>query len=234
MRFCEVNNCENSVFGTDRNTNIGYCNRHQNLRTDLDKRSILQKAIAKHKENLKNNPSPKQQAYKELKPKEKRKASGRVKQSIRNLANKPENVELINRTMGKSELMKEADRVYSLHLRRAAQDKEGFVTCPLCHKRYHIEEKNWDKDLVIQCLHFIPRGVYSLRYSESNTIAGCCYCNKNMNDYPTGTAHAAYRKILVDLLGETEVALMELEHRKINKIDSQMLKNVIEFYTNNQ
>lgn len=181
---------------------------------------------------IKRQNSKQQLAFNAKSPKEKRSLRSGIEGKVRGLGNSAANIETVNRQMSKSELMKEADRVYSLHLRRMAQDKEGFITCPLCHKRYHIEEKNWDKELVIQCLHFIPRGVYSLRYSESNTIAGCCYCNKNMNDYKTGTAHAAYRKILVDQLGETEVALMELEHRKINKIEAQQLRNIIEYYNN--
>jgi len=48
MRFC----CQNDgvpVFGTDKNTGKGYCKNHQYLRTDLDKRSIVQKAMDKNK-----------------------------------------------------------------------------------------------------------------------------------------------------------------------------------------
>lgn len=45
MRFC---NCGNPVFGTDKKTGIGYCKSCQWKRTDTDKRSIIQKAIAKN------------------------------------------------------------------------------------------------------------------------------------------------------------------------------------------
>jgi hypothetical protein len=48
MRFCEFNKCKYPVFGTDKNTGIGYCRSHQFLRTDIDKRSIIQKAISKN------------------------------------------------------------------------------------------------------------------------------------------------------------------------------------------
>ena len=50
MRFCGADNCEQPVFGTDKNTSIGYCKGHQYKRTDLDKRSIVQKAMEKHKD----------------------------------------------------------------------------------------------------------------------------------------------------------------------------------------
>jgi len=54
MRFCEKEGgCQYdaTVFGTDRNTGIGYCKFHQTLRTDLSKKSITQKAIERHKAN---------------------------------------------------------------------------------------------------------------------------------------------------------------------------------------
>lgn len=34
MRTCQYKNCTYPVFGTDKNTNIGYCQSHQYLRTD--------------------------------------------------------------------------------------------------------------------------------------------------------------------------------------------------------
>lgn len=57
MRFCEFpSGCDSPVFGTDKNTRKGYCNRHQWCRTDKSKLSITQKAIAKHKEEKKRKP----------------------------------------------------------------------------------------------------------------------------------------------------------------------------------
>ena len=44
MRFCF---CGSPVFGTDEKTRVGYCRNHQTKRTDLDRRTILQKAVAK-------------------------------------------------------------------------------------------------------------------------------------------------------------------------------------------
>lgn len=48
MRFCS---CGNPVFGTDKKTGIGYCKFCQIKRTDLDKRSIIQKAISKNEKS---------------------------------------------------------------------------------------------------------------------------------------------------------------------------------------
>lgn len=50
MRICEQPKCNYPVFGTDRNTRIGYCKSHQYLRTDKDKRTALQKHLDKVKD----------------------------------------------------------------------------------------------------------------------------------------------------------------------------------------
>ena len=49
MRFCEYDNCKYPVFSTDKLTKKGYCRNHQTKRTDLDRRTILQRAMAKQK-----------------------------------------------------------------------------------------------------------------------------------------------------------------------------------------
>lgn len=49
MRFCEVPGCASPVFGTCKVTRKGFCKRHQTLREDYDRRTILQKALAKQK-----------------------------------------------------------------------------------------------------------------------------------------------------------------------------------------
>jgi hypothetical protein len=47
MRFCEFEKCKYPVFGTDKITGKGYCRSHQTKRTDYDRRTIIQKAMAK-------------------------------------------------------------------------------------------------------------------------------------------------------------------------------------------
>lgn len=49
MRFCEApEKCKYPVFSTDKITRKGYCKSHANkYRTDLDRRSIINKAMAK-------------------------------------------------------------------------------------------------------------------------------------------------------------------------------------------
>lgn len=52
MRFCEApEGCKYPVFSTDKLTRKGYCQSHAlRYRTDLDRRSIIQKAMEKHKQ----------------------------------------------------------------------------------------------------------------------------------------------------------------------------------------
>lgn len=51
MRSCSANNCCYPVFGTDKNTRLGYCKMHQSLRTDRDTRTVFQKHMDKMKES---------------------------------------------------------------------------------------------------------------------------------------------------------------------------------------
>lgn len=50
MRFCF---CNQPVFGTDKKTGVGYCKSHQSMRSDFDRRSITQRAMAKQREKTK-------------------------------------------------------------------------------------------------------------------------------------------------------------------------------------
>lgn len=50
MRFCAIEKCNLPVFSTDRITRKGYCKSHANTyRTDLDRRTIINRAIDKQK-----------------------------------------------------------------------------------------------------------------------------------------------------------------------------------------
>jgi len=47
MRQCEFNGCIWPVFGSDKNTGIGYCKNHQWTRTDINGPTHMQKMIRK-------------------------------------------------------------------------------------------------------------------------------------------------------------------------------------------
>ena len=80
MRFCF---CDQPVFGTDKKTLIGYCKAHQHLRTDTDKRSIIQRAMDKNKKS---------------------KALIRDRGSIRKLASEDNNQEMIGDKVQQAEM----------------------------------------------------------------------------------------------------------------------------------
>jgi hypothetical protein len=81
-------------------------------------------------------------------------------------------------------------------------------------------------------MHFVKREVYSLRFSEVNCHAGCCYCNSDMHNEPEGMAYQRFRNYLVSCVGEDEVQQMELEKRNINKLTEGDLIAIIEKYKN--
>jgi len=152
---------------------------------------------------------------------------------VRKIAvNEDGNREMAAKYKSKSELLREADRLFSLFIRNRDCDKNGNAACVCCGKIYNIIENNLQGERVIQNLHFVKREVYSLRFDEYNCNAGCCYCNQDMNLNPKGKAYNQYRQKLVADLGEDAVAEMELAHRNINRIEESQLKVIIEHYGN--
>lgn len=73
MLFCSVPNCKSPNFSKDKLTGKGYCRVHQTQRTDFDRRTIIQKAIAKQ---------------------------GRLETKVRSLHSLPANKEMIQKKLG--------------------------------------------------------------------------------------------------------------------------------------
>lgn len=130
----------------------------------------------------------------------------------------------------KSELLREADRLFADAVKRR-DVKNGRYYCPCCKKEHNAEEVDSDGMKVINCGHFCDRDIYSLRFDEDNAATICSYSNKRMHYNPTGEEYQNFRSFLVNILGEEAVAEMEVQKRKINKIDTAILKNVIEHYS---
>lgn len=202
MRFCEAQSCTDPVFGTCKVTRKGYCRKHQTLREDFDRRTILQKGMDKQK---------------------------RLQGQIRSLGKQQANKELVAE-LSKSELLKEADRLFSLFIRDRDSDKNGNISCVCCGKVYNVKQEDSDGNKIVQCLHFIDRDVYSLRFDEDNAHSGCGYCNLDMHLHKDGLAYRMYLQFMNTEYGEDAVAEMTLAHRKINKLEITQLKNIIEHY----
>lgn len=204
MRFCEVPNCQHPVFGTDKNTRIGYCKFHQNLRTDISKESIIQRAITKQRKNAipKAMSSLRQDAYNSDFVREKQKTF-----------------------KSKSQLLKEADTLFADYIKRRDTGKDGRIYCPCCKKYFTVGDSE------VNCMHFIDRDIYLLRFDEDAAHAGHAHCNRNQHYNPKGKEYQNFREYMVEKFGEIAVVEMELAHRKINKLVVTQLKNVIEHYS---
>lgn len=141
------------------------------------------------------------------------------------------NREMVLKHKGKSELLKEADRLFSLFIRNRDADKDGYISCVCCGGIYNIEQLDGSGNKVVQCLHFMKREVYALRFQEDYAGAGCTYCNKNMFDNPKGKAYHQFKDKLISDFGLIEVQRIETLNREINKLTESDLKNIIEHYS---
>lgn len=205
MRFCEVQGCQHPVFGTDKKTRTGYCKSHQHLRTDISKETIIQKAIAKQRQN----------------------AIPKAQSSLRKLMREDEGVrEGSKKVERKSDLLKEADRLFADYIKARDTGKDGRIYCPCCKEYFRAS------DYEVNCMHFIDRDIYSLRYDEDAAHAGHAWCNKNQHYEPSGKEYQNFKTFLIEKFGEQAVAEMELAKRKINKITEEQLRTVIEHYSN--
>jgi len=69
----------------------------------------------------------------------------------------------------KSELIKEADSIFSQYIRKKSADWRGDAGCYTCCKRFHWKQ--------LQCGHFLKRGNMSTRFDEDNCRVQCASCN---------------------------------------------------------
>jgi len=132
---------------------------------------------------------------------------------------------------GRADLLQKADLRFSRYMRNKYSNENGDIICPLCFGKYNIEDRLEGSETVVQVLHFIPRGVMSLRFAENtNTKLGCTFCNLQMHLEPNGRATIKYRELLVKEIGEEKVLEMESEKYKVNKVSHAYLKEICELY----
>src|SRR3990167_5110568 len=63
----------------------------------------------------------------------------------------------------------QADKYFSLYIRRVNADKNGMAVCFTCRAIKHWKE--------LQCGHYIPRNHLSTRFEERNVACQCVGCN---------------------------------------------------------
>jgi len=132
----------------------------------------------------------------------------------------------------KSDYLKLADILFSKFIKKRDADSQGNIECVCCLRTMNIKDKDKEGDMIVNTMHFVSRGTYSLRFSEVNCHAGCCYCNADMHNEPEGLAYRRFRNYLVSCVGEDEVKEMELQKRNINKLTEGDLIAIIEKYKN--
>lgn len=100
--------------------------------------------------------------------------------------------------MGVSKLKKDADKVFSLWVRRKDLDSDGLATCVTCGVKG--EWKYMDAG------HYVPRNWLKLRYDERNVHVQCKGCNVfkkgNMDEYARFMVREYGRGILNKLAKE--------------------------------
>lgn len=179
---------------------------------ELKGQQYIQKSIERDKER--------RQQYQPLKP-----IPASEKGSIRKLIKPDKRIE------SKSQLLAKADKLFADWVKRR-DVKSGKYFCPPCNKMHDAEQLDSDGSKVINCGHFVDRAIYSLRFDTDNAHAICSYSNKRQHYTPRGIEYLNFRNYLVGLHGEESVAEMELQHRKINKLELTELKNIIKHYSN--
>lgn len=137
-----------------------------------------------------------------------------------------------SREQTKSELLKEADKLFSEFIKRRDTDKNDNVYCPCCKQAFNLSEQEV-LGFTIHTMHFVDRDVYSLRFDPDNAAAGHSWCNSNQHNKPTGKEYQNFKAHLINKFGIAAVAEMEAAKRKVNKITETQLKNIIEHYSTN-
>lgn len=154
----------------------------------------------------------------------------KLQTTLSKLSKTTENKELVKKAQNKSELLRIADKLFGDFIKNKDKDKNGQAKCPCCGNDVLVEI-NGKSNPDCNIMHFIDRGVYSLRYDEDNAAAGHSWCNRRQHFFPTGIEYQQFKNHLIEKLGEEVVAEMEIAHRKINKLDTNQLKVIIELYT---
>jgi hypothetical protein len=113
-----------------------------------------------------------------------------------------------------SQLMKEADKVFSRWLRQRNLDENGLQTCYTCGYKA-LPQK-------LQAGHFVSRFYKTVRYDESNVRPQCVMCNMwKKGDYVT------FRENLVKEVGLKEVERVEAERKQPFKSSAYFFERII-------
>ena len=114
------------------------------------------------------------------------------------------------------ELMKAADRWFSRYIRLRDSDKEGFIRCCTCGRRFFWKESH--------CGHYSKRNL-AHRYNPQNCHSMCLYCNC----YLKGEADK-HAKHIDKLYGEGTAELLRGTEKKLRDLKRYDYLKLIEDY----
>ena len=122
----------------------------------------------------------------------------------------------------KQTALKQADKAFSLYIRKKYSDRYGYCRCYTCGAKVYW--KNAD------CSHYVERTCMTTRFNEDN-VRVCC---KTCNEFLHGNLKK-FREHLVEEIGEQKVE--ELESKKFSqqtlsyqKLTTQDLKGIANKY----
>jgi hypothetical protein len=116
-----------------------------------------------------------------------------------------------------SDLIDEADAIFSRYVRLAAADKDGIVSCYICDSKNRWQDS--------QCMHYIPRANLYTRFQLENCKAGC----KDCNEYKGGNLIKYAERLEKETPGITE-SLYEQGHI-VYRISREELRQIITEYS---
>lgn len=116
----------------------------------------------------------------------------------------------------RSDIIRKADKTFSLYVRQKYSNEEGTTECFTCGYKAH-----WKR---LQNGHYITRALYYTRWDERNCRPQCFVCNMRRQ----GMSHV-FREKLVNEYGEQSIKQMELmAKRRFDEDDEWLIEKLKE------
>lgn len=116
-----------------------------------------------------------------------------------------------------SELIKDADALFSRFIRLSVADQFGISECYICRKKLRWQDA--------QCMHYISRASLYLRYDIKNCKSGCKECN----EYKGGNLIEYGKRLESEYPGVTEILYQD--GHIVYKFTREELKQIIVEFT---
>lgn len=116
-----------------------------------------------------------------------------------------------------SDLISDADAVFSQYIRLKNVKETGFSSCFTCGI-----EKHWT---ILQCGHYIKRGHLYLRWDERNCKPQCQQCN----EFEDGNMKSYTREL--EKLSPGLTTILQEEMRIVHKVGREEIRQIISQYS---